>query len=175
MVKNNSSKFNRFHIVGGPGSGKSYAAKKLSVLLNIPFYDLDDIFWHKADIDYTKTIPEKARDAKLKNIIKQKKWIIEGSFGSWTDPSFKKADRIIILKPNRYLRALRIAKRDIKAKFKITNRKAESLKSFFKFLKWNHLYDKDNLLKLEEKLEKYNDKILYFKKADQIISYFKKI
>ena len=78
MVKNNSSKFNRFHIVGGPGSGKSYAAKKLSVLLNIPFYDLDDIFWHKEDIDYTKTIPEKERDAKLKNIIKQKNGLLKG-------------------------------------------------------------------------------------------------
>lgn len=168
-------KYNKIHIVGGPSSGKSYAAKKLSLLLNIPFYDLDDIFWHDEDTDYTKVMPEKERDTKLKNIIKQNKWIIEGSFGSWTDPSFKKADCIIIIKPNRYLRALRIAKRDIKAKLKIINRKPESLKSFFKFLKWNHLYDKNNLLKLEEKLEKYNDKILYFKKADHMISYFKRI
>jgi adenylate kinase family enzyme len=168
-------KFNRFHIVGGPGSGKSYAAKKLSAILNIPFYDLDDIFWHEKDIDYTKVMPEKERDAKLKNIIKQKKWIIEGSYGSWTDPSFKKADQIIIIKPNRYLRALRIAKRNIKAKLKIIDRKTESLKSFFKFLKWNHLYDGNNLLNLEKKINKYDYKILYFKKADYMISYFKKI
>ena len=146
---------------------RAYAAEK-------GLFDGEKKLHHKAthyEDDFDRQIDMGVRE-KLKT---QKKWIIEGSFGSWTDPSFKKADRIIILKPNRYLRALRIAKRDIKAKFKITNRKAESLKSFFKFLKWNHLYDKDNLLKLEEKLEKYNDKILYFKKADQIISYFKKI
>ena len=35
----------KIHIVGGPGSGKSFLAKKLSRELGIPHYDLDDIQW----------------------------------------------------------------------------------------------------------------------------------
>ena len=38
-------KYRKIHIIGGPGSGKSYIAKKLSTLYNIKAYDLDDLFW----------------------------------------------------------------------------------------------------------------------------------
>jgi adenylate kinase family enzyme len=37
--------YRKIHIVGGPGSGKSYIARRLSTLYNINSYDLDDIFW----------------------------------------------------------------------------------------------------------------------------------
>lgn len=33
------------HIVGGPGSGKSYLAARLSKELETDHYGLDDIFW----------------------------------------------------------------------------------------------------------------------------------
>ena len=38
-------KYRKIHITGGPGSGKSHIAKKLSHLYDIKSYDLDDLYW----------------------------------------------------------------------------------------------------------------------------------
>jgi len=38
----------RIHVVGGPGSGKSFVAGELSGRLGVPPYDLDDLFWHRS-------------------------------------------------------------------------------------------------------------------------------
>jgi adenylate kinase family enzyme len=36
---------NKILILGGPGSGKTYAAKIIAKYLNINSYSLDDIYW----------------------------------------------------------------------------------------------------------------------------------
>ena len=35
----------RIIVVGVSGSGKTYTARKVSNMLNIPHYDLDDYYW----------------------------------------------------------------------------------------------------------------------------------
>ena len=35
----------KIHIVGGPGSGKSFLAEKHSTQYGIPHYDLDELQW----------------------------------------------------------------------------------------------------------------------------------
>ncbi|MFH0701512.1 MAG: hypothetical protein V2A62_03685 [Candidatus Woesearchaeota archaeon] len=52
-------KINKIHIIGGPGSGKSYAAKRLSQLLKIPHFDLDELHWDKNANRYGIKTPEK--------------------------------------------------------------------------------------------------------------------
>jgi hypothetical protein len=42
----------RIHIIGGPVSGKSYAALALSARLGVPAYDLDDLFWDRSAPGY---------------------------------------------------------------------------------------------------------------------------
>ena len=37
----------KIHIVGCPGSGKSFLAEKLSTQYGIPHYDLDELQWDK--------------------------------------------------------------------------------------------------------------------------------
>ncbi len=55
----------RIHIIRGPGSGKSYAARHLSHLLFVPAYDLDDLFWDSAAQSYGMRASDADRDAKL--------------------------------------------------------------------------------------------------------------
>ena len=161
----------KIHIIGSAGSGKSYGAKKLSKLLKIPHYDLDDIYWHKKDTDYTLKEDLAKVKKELNRIVKGKDWVIEGAYSAWTDASFKRADIIIILKPHRYIRTLRLIKRTIKGRLGIIKRKRETLKEIFEFLRFNHMWEKNKLLTLEERLEKHRKKVYYFNLADDAIKY----
>ena len=51
--------------MGGPGSGKTYVAKKLSSLLKIPWFDLDDIYWKRNAKSYGIKTPERLREKKF--------------------------------------------------------------------------------------------------------------
>ncbi len=161
----------KIHIIGGPGSGKSYASKKLSESLKIPCFDLDDLFWDNKAKSYGKKTPEKIRDTKLKNILKLKSWIIEGVYFKWVTPSFSEADHIIILTPHALIRDFRITKRFIKRRLCLIKSKKESIKDFFNLIKWNHAYEADDMLRLKEHIKRFDKKIRYFKKADQAINY----
>src|SRR5919204_6820836 len=45
----------KLHILGGPGSGKSFTAAKLAARYSLPVCDLDDLFWdRRADHDGVK-------------------------------------------------------------------------------------------------------------------------
>ena len=101
----------RIHIIGGPGSGKSYAALQLSRLLGIPAYDLDELFWDRAAPSYGVRAPAAERNARLAAIAQEEIWIIEGVYYGWLGPSFERADRIFVLRPHVLLRDWRIVKR----------------------------------------------------------------
>jgi adenylate kinase family enzyme len=84
----------RIYILGTAGSGKSFLAKKLSEKLNVPCYDLDDIFWYKK---YTKKRNKPERKRLLAKIASKREWIIEGVFGSWIEKALKRADLVVLL------------------------------------------------------------------------------
>lgn len=164
----------RIHIIGGPGSGKSYASKLLSHSLKIPYYDLDDLYWDRKSKKYGIKTPENVRDAHLKKILKKNKWINEGVYYEWVYSSFSKADIIIVLKPGVYTRAWRILKRFFLRKFGLIKTKKESLKDLIKLLKWNHSFDNTWLISAENSIKKFKIKTKYFNKADSAIEYILK-
>jgi hypothetical protein len=73
-----TSMLQRIHIIGGPGSGKSYAARQLSRLLGIPAYDLDELFWDRAAPRYGVRATVAERDTRLVAITQEVTWVIEG-------------------------------------------------------------------------------------------------
>ena len=85
---------NRIYIIGTMGSGKTTIAKKLSENLKIKHYPLDDIY-HV--VKFTKKRSPEAREKKLNELLKKKKWIIEGVHNKWTENIFKVADLVIWL------------------------------------------------------------------------------
>ena len=68
-------KFGKIHIIGGPGSGKSYMAKLISNQINIKNYNLDDIFWDNSSNTFGIKSDTKIRDINLQNILSNSSWI----------------------------------------------------------------------------------------------------
>jgi len=127
----------KIYILGTSGSGKSTLAKKLSKLLNISSYDLDNIFWYKK---YTKKREISKRKEKLKQLIKgKKKWILEGVYTDWSEKAIKKADLIIWISTTSHVLSWRIFKRHFKQK----REKRESLRDCFNLIKYARGYKRD--------------------------------
>ena len=152
---------NKIHIFGGPGSGKTTLATKLSEELNIPHYDLDKIRYKEEDKDYSLDEDEKIRDEKLKKILSKKKWITEGSYTNFAWPCFEKAEKIIFLEPSMLVTNYRIIKRFILYKLGIVKLpKKQRWGSLPELIRWNYTFNYQKLPKLKERLKPIQHKII---------------
>jgi adenylate kinase family enzyme len=139
-------KIRKIHIIGGPGSGKTYLAWVLAGELKTNAYNLDDIYWDNSAPKYGVRSDEKARTRDLKKILANKSWVVEGVYYEWCMDSFRKADIIVVLRPDVLLRAWRIITRYISRKSGFMPApKMETLRGLFKLLKWNNDFDSVNL------------------------------
>src|SRR5581483_3577789 len=86
--------FQRIHIVGGPGSGKSTFARSLGKKLGAPVYDLDTIAFQGKDF-LERPVEQRLADAHA--IAIQPRWITEGIFVGWIDELLRAADVILWL------------------------------------------------------------------------------
>jgi adenylate kinase family enzyme len=165
----------RIHIIGGPGSGKSYIAAKLSKMLGLPKHELDNFFWDQDSEYFGAQTPPQKRAEKLASVLAKEKWIIEGVYHSWIEESFRQADYIFVLKTNVYLRDWRIVKSFLFKKVKLasSSRKVK-LKTLIDLLKWNHQYDGNNLVEAIKLMKPYKDKVIILTKNDDVFKLFKK-
>lgn len=164
---------NKIHIIGSVGSGKTTLAKELSLKLNIPFYELDNIVWRRLDSgDIKRTEVEK--DDLLNSIIHSEKWILEGVHNEeWVSNSFCNAELIIFLDTKYSARTYRIIKRFILQKigFEKSNYKP-TIKIFFKMFKWNRYFEEVGKPNFYNKFGIYSDKIVVVKNKYDIENLF---
>ena len=143
---------------GGSGSGKSHISKQISNKFNIPHFDLDDIFWDNHAIEYGVKTPEMERDNKLKKIVNQPSWIIEGVYFKWVETSFEMADKIFILNTPLSIQEERIWSRYEKRKSgEVSSAKKETLESVKDLITWNKKYNQNyipNFIKDNEFIRK---------------------
>ena len=148
----------KIFISGGPGSGKTTYAKKLSKKLNIPHFDLDDIKWINNENNFNVERPKEERFALRDKILSENPhWVIEGIYTKdWIIPILEQSDRIIILRPSKMVRQWRIIKRFFRRTLHIEQTKHKgNLISLFKLLFYSGSYDK-YLPELLEKIHKLN-------------------
>ena len=84
---------NRIIIIGCPGAGKSTFAKELHKLTNLPLYHLDLLYWNR---DRT-TVSKECFIERIKNVVQQEKWIIDGNYGSTIELRMKECDTVFFL------------------------------------------------------------------------------
>ena len=165
----------KIHIIGGPGSGKSQIAAKLSKMLRLPKHELDNFFWDHDSEFFGSQTPSVKRAEKLSKVLAQEKWIIEGVYHSWLEESFSQADYIFVLKTNVYVRDWRIVKRFLLRKVKLASSpRKENLKTLIDLIKWNHQYDNNNLVDAIKLMKPYRDKVIILTKNDDVFKLFKK-
>lgn len=88
----------KIFIIGPPGSGKTFWARRVSQATGIRWYELDD-WLLKAEDD-----PE--RTAWQDSVLAQDAWIIEGIY-PWAD-AMAQADAVLLLRPPWWVRDFRI-------------------------------------------------------------------
>lgn len=150
----------KIHIIGGPGSGKTFLAEKLSKELGISHFDLDDLQWDNKSASYgVKRSPDE-RDRLLNNVLSHNDWIIEGVYYAWCQQCFADADRIYVLNVPRYKYRYRIIRRFVRRKLSLEKGKKENLKSLRELLKWADKYQRANLVEIRKLLIPYSDKVI---------------
>lgn len=152
----------RVHILGGPGSGKTFLAMQLCAAADLAHVDLDELFWDNKATDYNTRRSPADRDRLLQKTVSQECWVIEGVYHSWLQPSFERADIVVILAPSVWLRDWRIVRRFIGRKLKSAapRHRRETLKGLWGLIKWNHAYEGDNLARAKECLKPFAHKII---------------
>lgn len=150
----------RVHIIGGPGAGKSWLARRLAEKYGLPCWALDDLFWENAS-GYGVKRPAPERDRLLAQALEQDRWVIEGVYYAWVSPCFAKADRIYVLDLPLWQCRLRIVRRFIRRRLGREPGKAESLRSLWALLRWAGHYQRENLAKIRECLAPYGAKVCW--------------
>ena len=150
----------KIHIIGGPGSGKTFLAEKLSKELGIQHYDLDELQWNNQSDSYgVKRTPDE-RDRLLFDVLNHKDWIIEGVYYAWCQQCFADADENYVLSVPKYKYRYRIVRRFIRRKLGLEQGKKETLKSLSRLLRWADKYQKVNLVEIKKLLIPYLDKVI---------------
>ncbi|WP_397538250.1 AAA family ATPase [Rummeliibacillus pycnus] len=151
----------KIHIIGPVGSGKTTLAKKLALLNQCDYFELDNIVWIRSeDGDIRRT--ENDRDLLLQQIINNKKWVIEGAhYQPWTAPSLESADCIIYLEPSYFTRIYRVNKRFIKQLLKIEQANYKpTFQMLRKMFEWSDFHEQKGKYLIQEMLDTYQEKVI---------------
>ncbi|WP_310831712.1 hypothetical protein [Paenibacillus pedocola] len=161
----------KIRIIGGCGSGKSYIARELSGRYGIPCYETDNFVWERGPVDSRRS-PE-VRDARLLEAVAGKEWIIEGVHYKWGIESFRQADLIFVITPNKYVRDMRVVQRFIKTNLGLEQRNyRQSLQNLYVMLfEWNRGFDREGLLKIMELTGEFAAKRIVVKNNRDILKY----
>ncbi|GGO01106.1 DNA topology modulation protein FlaR [Saccharibacillus kuerlensis] len=115
--------------------------------------------------------PTKIRDSKLNEILHRESWIIEGVHHKWGHESFKRADLIYIIKPNKIQRDYRVIRRFIRTRLGLEQSNyRQTYKDLYQMLfVWNREFDKDSIKEIIEMTGVYSEKRIIVRTNKQLL------
>ena len=99
----------RVLIIGSPGAGKSTLAREVARLTGLPLIHLDQFHWSAGWVESTKAEME----AKVREVIEQPRWVIDGNYGGTLPLRLTRADTVIDLDLPRWLCVFSIIRRAV--------------------------------------------------------------
>jgi len=103
------SRFERINVVGTSGSGKSTFARELAESLNLPFYEMDQLFWKP---DWQPSSDDELL-RKVREVTSRPKWVLDGNYTRTLAEKWKHAQLVIWLDLSFTRTIFRVAKRVI--------------------------------------------------------------
>lgn len=157
----------KIRIIGACGSGKSYIARVLSKKYGVDYYETDNLVWDRSAENLRYSV--EARDAQLEEILDKPSWILEGVHYKWGQESFKRADLIVILRPNPVICDLRVITRFIKTRlgFEQTNYK-QSFKNLYVMIEWNRGYNREAIHRIIESTNDFSNRRVILKNNKEL-------
>lgn len=144
----------RIFILGGPGSGKTTAAKFISSKYQVPFFELDKLFYDREKGEYQNG-HEAAREEIIDTFINKSSWISEGVYKQdWLDKVLERTDYVFILKVPKAIRNLRTTIRTIRQMFGLEGYRPASLKLIFYFFKLNAEFEQERYMEIDQRLSR---------------------
>lgn len=149
-------------IIGCPGAGKSYFAKRLHSVTGIPLYHLDMI-WHKPDKTH---ISREEFDETLQRIFREEAWILDGNYSRTMEMRMQACDTIILFDMPYEVCMRGIQEREGK---KRDDMPWEAVETDASFLKEVEKYIPEELPKVYQYLNKYegHKEIIIFKTREE--------
>ncbi|MEX0786971.1 MAG: shikimate kinase [Dehalococcoidia bacterium] len=127
----------RIHVTGGPGSGKTTAARRIARELSLPFYELDQIL-----IEAGGDMARLRREDRAAIVADQEEWVSEGAFFDWARPLFECAQLVVWLDLPWRVASYRILVRYLKAELARKNQHP-GLRRLREFWTWSYRYYHD--------------------------------
>lgn len=127
----------RIHVTGGPGSGKTTAARRIARGLSVPFYELDQIL-----IESGGDMARLRREDRAGIVADQEVWVSEGAFFDWARPLLERAQLVVWLDLPWRVASYRILVRYLKAELAKENQ-YPGLRRLREFWMWSYRYYHD--------------------------------
>lgn len=102
----------RILIIGASGTGTTTLGKRISTKLELPFIDLDELFWLESEIPFTKfRNTEQLKEIVNDKIYSKNEWLISGDPSLWNVGIEDKINYLIFLKAPTDIRISRLEQR----------------------------------------------------------------
>ena len=159
--------FERVHIFGGAGSGKTTLAQRYAMQHQLAHYELDEIYYSNAPNRVRRDRAE--REGLLSDIVATDRWVLDGIFWQpWVKPALERADKIIVLAVPESTRHLRVIKRHLRL---LKGASPSDWRTFFptlfELLKHNRTYTAGPLQQTLELLTGYEVKVAVCETNDE--------
>ena len=153
-------KYQRVHILGGAGSGKTTLARAYASKHGLCHYELDDFYYSHAANRTRRS--EQERSELMVAAASNHSWVIDGIFWqSWVLPAAQRADKIIVLAVPEMTRHRRVISRHISLlKQAPLSEYPRFFPTLFELLIHNRSYNKGPLQETLQLLQDFEEKVV---------------
>ncbi|MEI6352378.1 MAG: hypothetical protein WCO35_00350 [Candidatus Nomurabacteria bacterium] len=160
----------RISIIGHSGSGKTILANKISKKLNIPYMEIDRLWFESrgnkvnGNNEDEKNKVRSYMKEKVLNFIEQDSWVSDGWYSKLQPFISEKADLIIFLDISLYRRLFNHLKRIFGKDKHRELTKWDDIKHFYSIVRGHLIMDKN----IRDFANKYSDKVKIFKNYKEL-------